>query len=249
MQLWMLMLASSLRSTVIGLLTSSSSGVWNDGGECGGWQKGNRVADPARILPWIATSRKDKNNSQRSNCAGTAGGGVPSWEIHLPHMFSPLLLHRGYDIREAFIKRKKIFFFKFLKRVTPPRIGLWLNILIDGSENTKQGSLYEMCCSRSQTAMTRMTLTAVMWQSAVWMGCVRGLSGHLTYCTGAPPQSTTQSTSTTYNVLATAGTLCACCMWGGKGGIVGATTLTRHHRQMRRHQHHQLNMIFIFGTL
>ena len=100
MQLWMLMLASSLRSTVIGLLTSSSSGVWNDGGECGGWQKGNRVADPARILPWIATSRKDKNNSQRSNCAGTAGGGVPSWEIHLPHMFSPLwtsswIWHKG----------------------------------------------------------------------------------------------------------------------------------------------------------
>ena len=111
MQLKMLMLTSSLRSTVIGLLTSSS-GVWNDGGECGGWQKGNRVADPARILPWIATSRKDKNNSQCSNCAGTAGGGVPSWEIHLLHNFSPLWLHRGYDIREAFIKKRKIFFFE-----------------------------------------------------------------------------------------------------------------------------------------
>ena len=35
----------------------------------------------------------------------------------------------------------------------------------------------------------------------------------------------------------------------GQRGIAGATTLTRHHRQMRRHQHHQLNMIFIFGTL
>ena len=69
----------------------------------------------------------------------------------------------------------------------PPRIGLWSNILINVSENTKQGTLYEMCCPRSLTTMTRITLTAVMWQSAVWMGCVRGLSGHLTYCTGAPP--------------------------------------------------------------
>ena len=42
----------------------------------------------------------------------------------------------------------------------PPRIGLWSNILINVSENTKQGTLYEMCCPRSLTAMTRMTLTA-----------------------------------------------------------------------------------------
>ena len=62
-------------------------------------------------------------------------------------------------------------------------------------------------------AMMKTILTPVMWRSLVWMGCVLGLSGHLTYCMGAPP--TVSCIGSSCNVWRAHFSLV---VWGAKGG-------------------------------